>query len=398
MMKMKLCILSLIVFFGLVSCSKDKPIVPDPERTIFVYMPLSYQLMDDFDRNLTDLKKSIVEKRIQTDRFIVFLAESSAKANLFELKYENGECKKIALKSYDVPAFITAEGITGILKEVVSRSKTSRYAMIIGSHGMGWIPASLGSRSTDSRPHWEEEGSLTRYFGDRTSGSLTDIATLEQGIAGAGLHLEYMLFDDCYMSNIETAYELKAVTDYLIGCPTEIMSYGFPYHLIGEHLTGTVDYAGVVEGFYQFYSNYTSGNKPYPYGTVAVTKCSELGALAAAMKNINRNFIFDDTKLGSIQPMDGGTTADRVKFFDLGDYAAKLCTDATLLADFNAQLVRTVPVKEHTPEYPVGDLSAPNGLRTIPIRTYSGITVSDPSRNSETVAKTTTAWWKATHD
>jgi hypothetical protein len=388
-MRTKYLILWLFAIYTLTSCSKengpDLPTIP-VERTVFVYMPWSSDLLTYFEINLTDLEASIVENRIQTDRFIVFLAESPAKADLFELKYENGKCTRLPLKSYTDPPFTTADGITSFLNDVVSYSKTDRYAMIIGSHGLGWIPVSATtSRAADFHPHWELGDGLTRYFGGKTAQYQTDITTLAQAIDEAGLRMEYILFDDCYMANIETAYALKGVTDYLIGCPTEVMIYGFPYRLIGEHLTGTVDYEGVVEGFYQFYSKYQ-----YPYGTVAVTDCSELETLAGIMREINRDFSFDESQLGSIQRMDGYTP---ILFFDLGDYVAKLCNNSALLAEFNAQLERTVPSKRHTPQF-YSDISR----RVYDIRTYSGITVSDPSRNPATATKNTTAWWQATHD
>lgn len=46
--------------------------------------------------------------------------------------------------------------------------------------------------------------------------------------------MEYILFDDCYMSSLEVAYDLRHVTRHLIACPTEIMVYGMPYSHIGE--------------------------------------------------------------------------------------------------------------------------------------------------------------------
>lgn len=64
--------------------------------------------------------------------------------------------------------------------------------------------------------------------------------------------MEYILFDDCYMSSIEVAYALKDVTDYLIGSTSEVMAYGMPYAEIGQYLIGKVDYAGICDGFYSF--------------------------------------------------------------------------------------------------------------------------------------------------
>ena len=66
--------------------------------------------------------------------------------------------------------------------------------------------------------HWEYENvPMTRYFGGLNAQYQTDITTLAKGISNAGLKMEYILFDDCYMSSIEVAYALKDVTDYLIG-------------------------------------------------------------------------------------------------------------------------------------------------------------------------------------
>lgn len=61
--------------------------------------------------------------------------------------------------------------------------------------------------------------------------------------------MEYILFDDCYMSSIEVAYELKDVTKYLIGSTSEMMAYGMPYAAIGEYLLGNPDYQSDVKNF-----------------------------------------------------------------------------------------------------------------------------------------------------
>lgn len=390
MIKLKQSLLLLLLTLGLAGCKKDPPVGPPitVDRTVFVYMPWSSNLLPYFRTNLDDLKASIVEHRIRTDRFVVFLSETSSTARMFELKYENGKVKEIPLKEYKSPAFTTASGIASILNDMKSNAPAPAYSMIIGSHGVGWIPVPTAARqrsSADMRMHWEGDGPLlTRYFGGFDAAFQTDITTLADGIEGAGLTMDYILFDDCYMGNVETAYDLKDVTDHLIGCPTEVMAYGFPYRLVGKHLTGTVNYEGVVDGFYAFYSSYSS-----PYGTISVTDCSHLEALAGAMREINRDFTFDPAELDAVQRMDGYSP---VMFYDLGDYAAKMCGNSTLLTQFERQLERTVPFKAHTPKF----YSALSG-RDYGIDAYSGLTVSDPSTNSMTAAKGQTAWWIATH-
>lgn len=45
-------------------------------------------------------------------------------------------------KQYTDPVYTTAEGITSILNDVRECTPAQRYSMIIGCHGMGWIPVS----------------------------------------------------------------------------------------------------------------------------------------------------------------------------------------------------------------------------------------------------------------
>lgn len=195
--------------------------------------------------------------------------------------------------------------------------------------------------------------------------------------------MEYILFDDCYMSSIEVAYELRNVTDYLIASASEIMAYGMPYAVIGEYLLDDPDFQAICDGFYDFYSTYGM-----PYGTLAVTVCAELEDLAMIMKKINTKYIFDESSENTLQRMDGYTP---IIFYDYGDYVEKLCKDPVLLERFEQQLSRTVPYKVHTDYF----YSVTKGR--VPIYTFSGITTSDPSKHSLAVSKTDTEWYRATH-
>ena len=73
-----------------------------------------------------------------------------------------------------------------------------------------------------------------------------------------------------------------------------------PYAEIGQYLIGKVDYAGICDGFYSFYSTYST-----PCGTIAVTDCSELDNLATIMKEINHRYTFDPSLTSSFQRLDG---------------------------------------------------------------------------------------------
>lgn len=388
----KLAVLScclLLLSLVMTSCQKDEPEpVAENDKTLFVYMPWASNLLNNFYTNLSDLETSISRNGLKNQRVLVFLSTSAQKATLFEITSKEGISKRVTLKEYTDPPFTTASGITALLNDVKTAAPALTYSMIIGCHGVGWIPvSSMSTKAVSSfKFHWENEGALqTRFFGGLTSDYQTDITTLAEGIEKAGLKLEYLLFDDCYMSNIEIAYDLRKVTRYLIGSTSEIMAYGMPYATMGEYLLGEPDYEGICNDFYAFYSTYPIK----PCGTLAVTDCSEVEALADVMKEINSRYTFDSSLASSLQRLDGYSP---VIFYDFGDYAAHLCNDPQLLKKFEEQLQRTVPHQVHT-EYYYSALTN-NDYK---INTFSGITVSDPSSNILTSSKTETGWYKATH-
>lgn len=385
---------------GATSCKKNVPEQrPYPEvvdQTVFMYLPWSDDLTGYFYDNLTDFETAISKMNLWDQRVVAFMSTSTTEGTLFELKYSRGNKSRNVLKTYSEPEITTAEWITSVLEDVKYYAPANNYAMTIGCHGLGWLPVPAATTlraATTPQYHWEQtDAALTRFFGGKQARFRTEISALAEGIAGAGLNMEYILFDDCYMSCIEVAYELKNVTDHLIACPTEIMAYGMPYAMIGKYLVGNVDYAGIADEFYAYYSN----NGYFSFGTIGVTVCSEVDALAAIMKEINQLYTFDDSQLNQLQKMDGYTP---VIFFDMGDYVSKLCSDPNLLFRFNEQLERTVPpaFKKHT-EYFYSALPKRDEDRVLPIDVYSGVTISDPSVNNMSVTtKLETAWYAATH-
>lgn len=382
-------VLLVLLSVNLVSCHKDDvpPVSTDTEKTLLMYLPWSTNLTDAFSKNISDMEKAIAKKGLNQERVLVFISTTPTEATLFEIIEENGKCVQSTLKDYTTPALTTKEGITDILNDVKVFAPAKRYAMTIGCHGLGWIPVSRGKTRYSSleKLHWEnKEGLMTRYFGGLSSEYQTNITTLAEGIAESGMKMEYILFDDCYMSSIEVAYDLRKVTDYLIGSPCEIMAYGMPYAEIGEYLLGNTDYEAICKKFHTFYSNYST-----PCGTIGVTDCSELESLAQIMKEINSRYEFDASQINSIQRLDGYSP---VLFFDFGDYITKLCSDMELLNQFQEQLLRTIPYKSNTDTYYTQNLN-----KQIKINAFSGVTISDPSMNTLAETKTETAWYKATH-
>lgn len=409
---MKRLLALLLSALVLVACDDkntyEEPVAP--QQTLLMYFPWSGNdsgstgLLSHFLTNIDDMEEAIRYNAPEGCRVLIYLVERKVETgiggatntyfegSLQELKARGGQVERVQLTSYRDPDMTEAEQIARLLKDVQAYAPAPRYAMTIGCHGMGWIPATAtksASREGAEREYWEYEGAeQTRWFGGMTAEFQTEIPTLAEAIRRAGMKMEYILFDDCYMSSVEVAYELKDVTDYLIGSTSEIMAEGFPYTEIGALLLGEVDYEGICESFYQYYMERSS----YPCGTVAVTVCRELEALAEVMKRINAaSEELTASELSQVQVLDG---YDPCRFYDLGDYVNFYCKDAALRGEFERQLERAVPAafRRHTPTF----YSMTSGETEI--NAFSGITTSDPSLSPLVVdVKGSTAWWKATH-
>lgn len=377
----------------LVSCSKEDE--PDDkkeytkEKTIFVYMPWTgsaANLYKYFVVNIKDMKKAIIEQKgLKQTNMLVLIANDPNKSHLIKITYHNGKCYDDTLKTYNDGAMNTPSKMSSLLNEVVKIAPAPIYSMMIGSHGVGWIYTGSTSRSMLQSIEADRARNKmlglpitrqTRYFGG--SDIQMNIDDLAEGIRNSNMHhLQFLLFDDCYMANIETAYELRNVTDYLIGCPTEIMEHGMPYYEMWKYLASIQpDYGKAVDGFYNFYSNYEIENVKYHYGTISVTDCRKVDNMMQVLTAINSRYRIGRNVDSNLQVLDGYRPA---AFFDFADYIHKLCAgDANLIRKFDAALLQLIPFERHTAQY-YSSLTN-NGAHII--NTCCGLTISASSTNA----------------
>lgn len=377
-----LYILSLILLCGMTACHDDHGDDGRQEqanRTIIMYFPwsgtqTSKGLYNLIKYNVAEIQDVIASKEdSKLARFVCFMSDSPSTAVMYEMTKKRNDCVCDTFIRYEDPDLKHAEGIAEIFRTAMERAPADHYGVVVGCHGMGWLPTSVVKEVK------------TRYFGGLTKEFATDLSEFARALEATGKKMDYVLFDDCYMANVEVAYEMRNATDYLIASPNEVMDRGVPYAQVFQYLMGSPDYERFVNGFYNFYYNYH-----YPYGTMSVTDCNKIQDMADLMKRINSKCTLDTSLLNKIQPFD---THQPTLFYDFGDYVRHLCTDANLLAEFEAELKELVPFAKAT-DYVY--CVAPIEMR-LRIRSFSGLSISDPSENSWAESKVSTPWYLATH-
>ena len=407
-----ICSISLAMTFT--SCSEEA-FDPDSvnKQTILVYYPWtgdknSTGLLGDLQNNIDSICDGIIDRKgLNNSRVLVFLSDKYNHSTLYDLQY-NATTKsvdRVPLKEYEGASYASAEGIADIMNEVKTQASALNYALIVGVHGCGWTYANDWSRypyyarPSVTRPSDnnfsgiqfgpDPNAPLTRFFGSVSlAENAMDISTLAEGIRESGLKMQYILFDACYMSNIETAYELKDVTNYMIASGSEIMAAGLPYRSMWSYLNSpTPNYSGIVSTSVNFYKNSSA-----PFCNLAAIDCRQVEKLASVMKDINAEYqLSASVSLDSIQHLDGFRPN---LFYDLETYVDSLHPSGYLLDQFKSQLKLTIKASDHTEEAYTCIYSSDS----FKIKNYCGITISDPSQHSVAIkGREKTGWWKATH-
>lgn len=195
------------------------------------------------------------------------------------------------------------------------------------------------------------------------------------------------------MANIETAYQLRHATDFLIASTSEIMRIGLPYDDIWTYLKSSEpNYHAIVEKFSDFYSSYT-----YPYGALSVVDCRQTERAASLMRQLNMLMTASGLKSSDIkvQALDG--FEDNV-FFDMKAYTEgvikAVAAPAALSDAFRELYADMIPAHTCTPNlysvYLRGNI--------FKVDSNCGLTISDPTVNRQATPYIhSTPFWNATH-
>lgn len=341
-----------------------------------------------FETNIKDAILAIETGILgNSNRVLFFRQESASKGYISELCYDIATKKCIEQRLEEVTlndkSIITPEKIGEHIAKMADIAPAHRYGIIFAGHGQGWITREIINRDADISQYslnadynpWIPAigAEVTRAFGE--SNVQVNIDELAEGIECSNVELDYILFDACFMSNIEAIYDLRHSANYIIASPCEIMGKGFPYHrtlpYLFENYGAETDYVGAARSYYKYYeSEYVGSSR---CGSISVYKCDEIEALAEATKSVMAS-AKSDYDASKLQTYEGQRTHH---FYDFGQWVNTVATDNTALAAFNSQMKMCI-IESYTLD---SFYSAYGSYGTYPIdkSVYSGVTTSAPS-------------------
>ena len=323
-MQIKRLMMMFAMVAALTACSSDDS-DDGPQtinRTVLVYMAAENSLSNYTYSDLREMKEG--SRHIAGgDALLVYVDRSVTTELPWLARIRNGELTdSVSLKDMGISTKNEYAGDPDIMQQVLRYAfdrypAQQSYGLVLWGHSDGWLVSS--DSIAPRRAYGVDNGQNTTS----DIGKWMNVPTLERVLATAP-HLKFLMADCCNFMCLETLYQLRKVTDYIIGSPAEIPGVGAPYDTVIPALFSTAD-----DFYRQEVDNYT--NQP-----LAVVKTSQMETLAAATRTVLRSI--DQTLGGGYADLSGlihyynmnssGFRPEYNIFYDAGDYVKRYASDA----------------------------------------------------------------------
>ena len=223
----------------------DTPEQPQTPHTLLYYFvgtDLSYY----FGNNISAAGKAlaalteaggVLAEEENKSRVLCFIQRSKTSAEIIELKYADGLFEQEVLASYEVPKAMTSVQMGSYLKDMIELAPAVSYGLVMGGHSRAWTlvnspdfyatTSDYGIGRPQFRRYWERdpEALVTRFFGEgypffssysEGASNFFDITDIASALTSTGVKFEYAIYDACFMSNIESLYDLRNNSKYAI--------------------------------------------------------------------------------------------------------------------------------------------------------------------------------------
>ena len=337
--KFSLIVLCLLLLTG---CKEEEKLQPNPVRrnmTVVVYIAAENSLSRFYHSDLAEMES--VADQIPLDCNFVVYVDSSTLPAIYLLNAQQG---KVTYRTLNEEDSCNPTTFRKNIRDIVQEFPAEHYGLVMWSHGSGWIPPA------------KAPGKIAKTIGvdnnmnnETNYGSELEIPDMRKELEEIGVHWDYIFFDACFMQCVETAYELRSLTDYIIASPAEIPVLGAPYDKIMDCLTekDTEWATHLPEKYYAYYKD----NDGLVISTV---KTSELDSLLQVTKRAFPDFYDKAAGFSSegIQPYCAYSmsSAWKPEYFDMGSAMHQMLSPGDY-EEWRAQMERTVITRLSTPRW-----------------------------------------------
>jgi hypothetical protein len=255
------------------------------EWTIMVYMAGDNSLSDAGDADLDDMRTVGSSDKVQL--VVEFDNAGDVGTRRIHIKKDGVDEAEHSLGETDSGS---PDVLLNFITWAAKNFPAKRYALILWSHGSGWVPVEAGQQASSERAERSSNNRRTSFFRKAAEQNLeqsdlieraigTDdvtghsIDTIELGNVVAKAHkiigqpIDLLGMDACLMSNIEIAYQLRGHIRYLVASEETGPEEGWPYEqilgrLLADPTMASADLAGhIVKAYVAWYDEFGLGGE-----------------------------------------------------------------------------------------------------------------------------------------
>lgn len=240
------------------ACSHDDETEPftrtKASRAVMIYMAgenslTEYQGVKYLSKDLNEIVEGSMSMSDNQRLFVFVDSLNSSKAETKGTPYiiEVHGGKVYQKKIYDTDfSSSNPERFAEVVKWMTDNVQADGFGLVLWGHADGW----LEPKNKLHRSYGMDEG---KDDGTNTEKWMT-IRQMAEALSNVP-KMDFIFADCCNMMCAEVGYELRHVTDYLIGSPAEIPGNGAPYNKIVPYFfkNGEEMYKGIIDTYYNYY-------------------------------------------------------------------------------------------------------------------------------------------------
>lgn len=300
---MKKILIAICLLSGLTSCHHDDDTPEDntARRTVLVYMAAENNLTRFATEDLEEMKTGSL-KLAEDQNLVIYVDKAGSLTTPYIVRAKNGEMVDTIFMKEALSADPTT--LQDVIQYTREHFPAKSYGLLLWGHASGWLVSTKDSISRTRGSSILEPKAYGGATGNNSSSSsgnywmnIVPMAKAIQNGMGSD-HLSFIFGDCCSFGCLEVAYELRNVTDYVIGSPAEIPDMGAPFDLIVPDMFIETDnfYAKIIDHYFDYYLDIFKNNPQYYNKKVgdlagysvplAVVKTSGLDNLAYATSTL----------------------------------------------------------------------------------------------------------------
>ena len=282
-MKHLLTIISAILLFTACSKDDDSP-SPTPEparRTVIVYMVGENNLNPYMQNDINEMQQG--RKQVAASENLVLYVDKLSKTEMPFIAKVTTDGNLDTLYRYEQDFYSSApDNMVDVIDRIYQMCPaTEDYGLVLWGHATGWL---MEDSVATRRGYGIDDGNneLRTYYDERSQASMykgkwLNMPSMRETFKRLPFKWKFIMCDCCNMMNVEDGYELRDVTDYLIGSPAEIPGHGAPYNTMVPTLFLRTEnfYQAIIDAYADAYPNRIP---------LSVIKTSEMAALAEATR------------------------------------------------------------------------------------------------------------------